>query len=96
MTDTQNKLQVPPYPVRKRTLGDNLRQLKFNLTAAFADLKYIRRAVMRELRYFIPIADLLILFFMITLLIIIANLSHPNARDQLISWLLEIGWLLLH
>ncbi|MHA1945921.1 MAG: hypothetical protein ACXAC6_10025 [Candidatus Hodarchaeales archaeon] len=50
---------------KKRTFGDNLRQLKFNLTAVRADLKYLRRAVLRELRFFIPVTDLIILLLML-------------------------------
>ncbi len=65
MADSQDEAQPPQYPVKKRTLGDNLRQLKFNLTAVVADMKYIRRTVMRELKFFIPITDFLILFMMI-------------------------------
>jgi hypothetical protein len=57
---------------QKRTLNDNLRQLKFNLTAVRADLKYLRRAVFRELRFFIPLADLVILLLMLTVIAIVA------------------------
>lgn len=70
MADSQDEAQPPQYPVKKRTLGDNLRQLKFNLTAVVADMKYIRRTVMRELKFFIPITDLLILFMMIGIIVI--------------------------
>ena len=55
----------------KRTLNDNLRQLKFNLTAVRADLKYLTRAVLRELRFFIPIADLIILLLMLVVIAIV-------------------------
>ncbi|MHA1979321.1 MAG: hypothetical protein ACW98I_20640 [Candidatus Hodarchaeales archaeon] len=57
---------------QKRTLKDNLRQLKFNLTAVRADLKYLRRAIFRELRFFIPLADLVILLLMLTVIAIVA------------------------
>ena len=57
---------------QKRTLNDNLRQLKFNLTAVRADIKYLRRAVLRELRFFIPLADLVVLLLMLTVIAIIA------------------------
>jgi len=60
---TEEKVSVPP--ARKRSFNDNLRQLKFNLTAVRADLKYLRRVIIRELRYFIPITDLLILLLML-------------------------------
>jgi len=56
---------------KKRTLGDNIRQLKFNLTAVRADLKYLRRVVFRELRFFIPFKDLMILFLMIIVIAIL-------------------------
>ena len=56
---------------KKRTLGDNLRQLKFNLTAVRADLKYLRRAIFRELRFFIPLTDLAILLLMLLVIAII-------------------------
>jgi hypothetical protein len=88
MTNKQEDVNVPQYPVRKRTLGDNLRQLKFNLTAAYADLKYIRRAVMRELRYFIPITDLLILFFMIAIVAIVVIIFILIAIPLPLSFLL--------
>jgi hypothetical protein len=71
MVSIEIEEQTPPIPVKKRTLGDNLRQLKFNLTAVRADLKYIRRAVFRELRYFIPITDLLILLLMLLGIVIL-------------------------
>lgn len=60
---TEEKVSVPP--AKKRSINDNLRQLKFNLTAVRADLKYLRRVIIRELRYFIPITDLLILLLML-------------------------------
>ncbi|MCK4847841.1 MAG: hypothetical protein KAT16_02325 [Candidatus Heimdallarchaeota archaeon] len=56
---------------KKRTLGDNLRQLKFNLTAARADLKYLRRVVFREMRFFINFKDLLILFLLLLFIAVI-------------------------
>ncbi|MHA1445026.1 MAG: hypothetical protein ACTSR4_09820 [Candidatus Hodarchaeales archaeon] len=56
---------------QKRTLGDNLRQLRFNLTAVRADLKYLKRVVFRELRFFIPITDLFILLLMLLFIAVI-------------------------
>jgi hypothetical protein len=56
---------------KKRTLGDNLRQLKFNLTAVRADLKYLRRVVFRELRFFIPVTDLIILLLMLVVIAVV-------------------------
>ncbi|MHA1978421.1 MAG: hypothetical protein ACW98F_05230 [Candidatus Hodarchaeales archaeon] len=71
MSTTQSDAQSPPIPTKKRTLGDNLRQLRFNLTAVRGDLKYLFRVVLRELRYFIPLGDLLILFSMIILIVLV-------------------------
>ena len=65
MSDILDESEAPQYPVKKRTLSDNLRQLKFNLTAIRADFKFVRRAIFRELRYFIPITDLVILLLML-------------------------------
>jgi len=60
--------------IKKRTLGDNLRQLRFNLTAARADLKYLRRVVVRELRFFIPVTDLVILLLMLLIIAVVVIL----------------------
>ena len=74
---------------KKRTLGDNLRQLKFNLTAVRADLKYLRRAIFRELRFFIPLTDLAILLLMLTgiaiIVIVIALFLLPIPLGFLLS-----------
>ena len=70
MTATQTDTQLQPIPAKKRTLKDNLRQLKFNLTAVRADLKYLRRVVFREIKYFIPITDLVILLLIVLALLI--------------------------
>ena len=71
MNTNQTEEKPPIPPAKKRSVNDNLRQLKFNLTAVRADLKYIRRAVMRELRYFIPITDLVILLLMLLGIVIL-------------------------
>ncbi|MFX0149954.1 MAG: hypothetical protein ACFFAJ_04175 [Candidatus Hodarchaeota archaeon] len=55
----------------KRTFGDNMRQLKYNLTTIRANLKFVSRALLRELKYFIPLQDLFILFLMIGSIIVI-------------------------
>ncbi len=70
MTATQIDTESPPIPLKKRKLGDNLRQLKFNLTAVRADLKYLRRVVYREIKYFIPMTDLIILLSTVLLIVI--------------------------
>ncbi|MFX0016324.1 MAG: hypothetical protein ACFFB2_01520 [Promethearchaeota archaeon] len=54
---------------QKRTFGDNMRQLKFNLTAARANAKLVIRIVLREIKYYIPLQDLFLLFFWIGLFI---------------------------
>lgn len=46
-----------------------MRQLKFNLTTVRADLKVVLRAIYRELKYFIPIKDLFLLFLWIFIII---------------------------
>ena len=53
----------------KRTFRDNLRQLKFNLTTMRANTKLVIRLVMREVKYYIPLQDLFLLFFWIGLII---------------------------
>lgn len=55
----------------KRTFRDNLRQLKYNLTTIRANLKFVFRAILRELKYFIPLQDLFILFLMIGSIIVV-------------------------
>ena len=52
-----------------RTFRDNMRQLKFNLTTIRADLKFVMRTIFRELKYFIPLKDLFLLFFWIFIII---------------------------
>ena len=74
MTATQTDVKSTPLPTKKRTILDNLRQLKFNLTAVRADLKYIRRVVYREIKYFIPMTDLFILLSIVLGLIILVLL----------------------
>ena len=74
MTATQTDVKSTPLPTKKRSLLDNLRQLKFNLTAVRADLKYIRRVVYREIKYFIPMTDLFILLLIVLGLIILVLL----------------------
>jgi hypothetical protein len=54
---------------QKRTFRDNLRQLKFNLTTIRANTKLVIRLVMREVKYYIPLQDLFLLFFWIGLII---------------------------
>jgi hypothetical protein len=81
---------------KKRTLGDNLRQLKFNLTAVRADLKYLRRAVFRELRFFIPVTDLIILLLMLLgiaiIVIVIALFLLPIPLGFLFSQDYDTGF----
>ncbi len=71
MTTTQADTESPPIPVKKRKLGDNLRQAKFNLTAVRADLKYLRRVVYREIKYFIPMTDLIILLSIVLIIVVV-------------------------
>jgi hypothetical protein len=89
MSTTQTDAQSPPIPAKKRTIGDNLRQLKFNLTAVRGDLKYLFRVVLRELRYFIPLGDLLILFSMIILIVIVVMGSVFYAFPFILSMLIN-------
>jgi hypothetical protein len=56
----------------KRTFGDNIRQLKFNLTSIRANSKLVFRLVIREIKYFLPLQDLFILFFWIGVFILFA------------------------
>ncbi|UCG02138.1 MAG: hypothetical protein JSW11_21420 [Candidatus Heimdallarchaeota archaeon] len=53
----------------KRTFRDNMRQLKFNLTTIRANTKLVLRLVWREIKYYIPLQDLFLLFFWIGLII---------------------------
>ncbi len=53
----------------KRTFRDNMRQIKFNLTAARANAKLVLRIVFREIKYYIPLQDLFLLFFWIGIII---------------------------
>lgn len=46
-----------------------MRQLKFNLTAARANAKLVLRVVWREIKYYIPLQDLFLLFFWIGIII---------------------------
>ncbi len=54
---------------KSRTFRDNMRQLKFNLTTIRANVKFVFRAVIREIKYFIPLQDLFLLFLWIGLII---------------------------
>ncbi|MFX0185504.1 MAG: hypothetical protein ACFE95_20665 [Candidatus Hodarchaeota archaeon] len=64
------KKEIKKRKAPKRTIGDNIRQIKYNLTTIRANLKFVFRALLRELKYFIPLQDLFILFLMIGLIII--------------------------
>jgi len=57
--------------VQKKSGGNALRRLKFTLTSIRANLKFVARAILRELKYFLPLQDLFILFLMIIGIIII-------------------------
>ncbi len=50
---------------QSRTFRDNMRQLKFNLTTIRANSKFALRLFGRELKYFLPLQDLFLLFLMI-------------------------------
>lgn len=54
---------------QKRTFGDNIRQLKFNLTTIRANSKVVFRLVLREIKYFLPLKDLFLLFLWIFIFI---------------------------
>ncbi len=78
-----------------RTFGDNMRQLKFNLTTIRADLKFVSRTIFRELKYFIPLKDLFLLFIwifiIITFFLIIVIWGVPLALsiipgDPFLAW----------
>ena len=56
---------------KPRTFGDNMRQLKFNLTSIRANSKFAYRVIYREVKYFLPFKDLVILFSMIAIAIIV-------------------------
>lgn len=56
---------------KKRTFGDNMRQLKFNLTTIRANSKFALRAIFRELKYFLPLQDLFILFLMVGVVLVV-------------------------
>ncbi|MFX0205125.1 MAG: hypothetical protein ACFFDT_04005 [Candidatus Hodarchaeota archaeon] len=68
--DKKNKKEKPKGT--KRTFGDNMRQLKFNLTTIRANSKLVFRLVIREIKYFLPLQDLFILFFWIGVFILFA------------------------
>ena len=53
----------------KRTFRDNLRQLKFNITTIRANTKLVIRLVLREIKYYIPLQDLFLLFLWIGIII---------------------------
>ncbi|NHJ00853.1 MAG: hypothetical protein EAX86_01870 [Candidatus Heimdallarchaeota archaeon] len=63
--ETIDKKQEGKKKLPKRTLKDNLRQLNFNLTTINANIRFVFRVVIRELKYFLPLQDLFILFLMI-------------------------------
>ncbi len=65
--DKKKKKEKPKGP--KRTFGDNMRQLKFNLTTIRANFKLVFRLVWREIKYYIPLQDLFLLFFWIGIII---------------------------
>ncbi len=65
--DTKNKFRKK----KKRTFSDNRRQLSYNLTTVRANLKFVSRVVLRELKYFIPLQDLFILFLMIGIILVL-------------------------
>ncbi|MFW9779021.1 MAG: hypothetical protein ACFFE8_09235 [Candidatus Heimdallarchaeota archaeon] len=52
----------PPQIVKKRTLSDNIRAFKYILTTVRANTKFLIRIALRELKYFIPLRDLIILY----------------------------------
>jgi len=64
-----NKVKINKKP--KRTFSDNIRQLKYTLTSIRANLKFVSRAILRELKYFLPLQDLFILFIMIIIAIVL-------------------------
>ena len=55
---------------QKRTFRDNMRQLKFNLTTIRANSKVVFRLTLREIKYFIPLKDLFLLFLWIGIIIL--------------------------
>lgn len=67
----ESKINLTKKTVKKRTFKDNKRKLAYDLSSIRADFKFVRRMIFRELRYFIPILDLTILFTMIALIIIV-------------------------
>ena len=75
LSETKGEKKAPP-----RTFGDNMRQLKFNLTAFRADLKFIRRVIFRELKYFIPLRELFNIFLVLGILMFVV-----------VSFLLSLG-----
>ncbi len=56
---------------KKRTFRDNIRQLKFNLTSIRANSKFALRVIFRELKYFLPLQDLFILFLMVGVVLVV-------------------------
>ncbi|MHA1973838.1 MAG: hypothetical protein ACTSW1_12650 [Candidatus Hodarchaeales archaeon] len=65
-TNSEKKRNKP-----KRTFSDNIRQFKYTLTSVRANLKFVFRAILRELKYFLPLQDLFILFLMILIAVIL-------------------------
>ncbi|WP_455141632.1 hypothetical protein [Candidatus Hodarchaeum mangrovi] len=55
----------------KKSGGNTIRRLKFTLTSIRANLKFVARAILRELKYFLPLQDLFILILMVIGIILI-------------------------
>ena len=58
----ENDNSLAKKTVKKRTFKDNKRKLAYDLSSIRADFKFVRRVIFREIKYFIPILDLAILF----------------------------------
>ena len=63
--------EQPKPTVKKRTLSDNLRAIKYTLTSIWANLRFMFRTIIRELKYFLPLQDLVLLFFWLGILIVL-------------------------
>lgn len=69
---TEERSQKKDRKASQRKSGGNpIRKLKFTLTSIRANLKFVTRAIFRELKYFLPLQDLFILILMVVGIILI-------------------------
>lgn len=62
--------EQPKHAVKKITFSERLRPIKYTLTTIRANLRFVFRIIIRELRFFLPLQDLLVLFVWLGILIV--------------------------